>query len=331
MHSVRFESPGVAALVEEHRPKDVGKTLVRTMYSIVSPGTELAILRGTEGWAPLPYVPGYGSVGKVEEPAAGSSLERGQTVFTYGRHSEFAFAETLCVPVPSGLPSEHAVFARIAAVSITAIRVSEIEVGDDVAVFGAGLVGNFAAQLASAQGGTVTVFDPAPARRELAKACGIPYALDPGEDNARTIADITGGRKYGTVIDATGISKVVEGAIKAAGKKGELILLGSPRGAYQTDLTSFLNFTHLCPDNITVKGAHEWRYHTSVDPAGIYKHSLERNVGIIFRMMSEGRLAVKPLLTNLVSPSSAQEVYDGLKNDKDNYLGVVFDWGKVRS
>jgi 2-desacetyl-2-hydroxyethyl bacteriochlorophyllide A dehydrogenase len=330
MHSIRFESPGVAALAEEAEPKgDAERTLIRTAYSIVSPGTELAILKGTEGWAPLPYVPGYGSVGRIEAAAKGSRLEKGQTVFTYGKHSELAFAETLCVPVPEALSPEHAVFARIAAVSITAVRVSEIEVGDEVAVFGAGLVGNFAAQLARAQGAFVTVFDPSPARRKAAVDCGIHYALDPGADNAAAIADITGGRKYGTVIDATGIPKVVEGAIKVAGKKGELILLGSPRGAYQTDLTAFLNFTHLCPGNITVKGAHEWRYHTEVDPAGIYKHSLERNVGVIFRLMAEGRLAVKPLLTNLASPASAQKVYDGLKDDKDNYLGVVFDWRKV--
>jgi len=331
MRSIRFEWPGVAALVETEEPSAPERTLIRTMYSIVSPGTELAILKGTEGWAPLPYVPGYGSVGSVERPAAGSDLRKGQLVFTYGKHSELALDETLCVPVPEGIAPELAAFARIAAVSMTAIRVSEIEVGDDVAVFGAGLVGNFAAQLAAAQGAAVTVFDPASERRKLAVACGIPHALDPGADNAAAIDEITGGKKYGTVIDATGISKVIEGAMKVAGKKGELILLGSPRGAYQADLTAFLNFTHLCPNNITVKGAHEWRYHVHADPDCIYKHSLERNVGVIFRMMATGSLAVRPLLTNLVSPAAAQEVYDGLKDDKDKYLGVVFDWRKVRS
>jgi 2-desacetyl-2-hydroxyethyl bacteriochlorophyllide A dehydrogenase len=329
MKSIRFNSPGAVGLVDEPCAKNTEKTLIRTMYSIVSPGTELAILRGTEGWAPLPYVPGYGSVGTVEEPAVGSSRKKGELVFTYGKHSALACEDTVCVPVPESLPPELAVFARIAAVSITAIRCSEIELGDDVAVFGAGLVGNFAAQFARASGAFVTSFDPCAMRRKAALDCGIQYALDSGVDNAEAIMDITRGKKYGTVIDATGISRVVESAIKMAGKKGELILLGSPRGAYQTDLTGFLNSTHLCPDNITLKGAHEWRYHTFPDPQNIYKHSIERNVGIIFRMMADGGLSVKPLLTNLVSPESAQKVYDGLKDDKDNYLGVVFDWRNI--
>lgn len=329
MKSVLFKSPGVAALADGVPQENKEKNLIRTMFSIVSPGTELAILTGNEGWAPLPYVPGYGSVGTVEVPAPGRGIAKGSLVFTYGRHSSLAHDDTVCLPVPEGLAPEVAVFARIAAVSITAIRCSEIELGDRVCVFGAGLVGNFAAQLARASGANVTVVDPSEKRRFSARQCGIENAIEFDGRGMERVLEITGGKKFSTVIDATGISKVIETAIDCVGKKGELILLGSPRGAYETDLTRFLNHSHLCPENVTIKGAHEWRYHTLKDPQEIYKHSIERNIEIIFGLMREGRILVKPLLTHLVNPESAQKIYDGLRNDKDTYLGVVFDWRDI--
>lgn len=329
MKSVLFKSPGVAELADGALQENTEKNLIRTTFSIVSPGTELAILTGNEGWAPLPYVPGYGSVGVVEKPAAGGRVPGGSLVFTYGKHSSLAFDDTVCVPVPEGLAPEIAVFARIAAVSITAIRCSEIELGDSVCVFGAGLVGNFAAQLARASGARVTVVDPSERRRSIALECGIENAIQLDQRGMERVMEITEGKKFNAVIDATGITKVIEGAITCVGKKGELILLGSPRGAYETNLTGFLNYSHLCPENVTIKGAHEWRYHVCKDPSKIYKHSIERNIEIIFGLMMDGRLQVKPLLTHKANPADAQKIYDGLKNDKDSYLGVVFDWRAI--
>ena len=41
--------------------------LIETNASIISTGTELSIWAGSESWAPLPYTPGYGSVGTILE------------------------------------------------------------------------------------------------------------------------------------------------------------------------------------------------------------------------------------------------------------------------
>ena len=53
---------------------------------------------------------------------------------------------------------------------------------------------------------------------------------------------------------------------------------------------------------------------------------MERNVRQILRLLERGLLKVKPLLTHRASPADCQIIYDGFAYQKDDYLGVVFDW-----
>ena len=329
MKSIQFKSPGNAVLVSTNTEINKGTTIVRNIFSIVSPGTELAILSGTEGWAPLPYYPGYGSVGIVINEGTDFSIPKDTLVFTYGLHSELTPAETVCIPLPEGLAPEEAVFARMAAVSMTAIRCSEISLGDKVFISGAGLVGNLAAQLAEASGAQAIISDPCENRRRIAKECGISYALDPNDNLLDKVMEITGGMKCSTLIEATGIAAIAESGMNLIGKQGELILLGSPRAPYNTNLTTFLNKAHLCPDCITIKGAHEWRYPVKKDELNRHKFSIERNIEDIFTLMNKGQLITAPLLTHCSEPDKAQTIYDGLTNDKDNYLGIIFNWESI--
>jgi 2-desacetyl-2-hydroxyethyl bacteriochlorophyllide A dehydrogenase len=327
MRNLVFKAPWTVALEEGADPS--GETLIKNEASVVSPGTELAILSGGESWAPLPYVPGYGSVGRVLRAGgdcARRGIKEGDRVFTYGKHAELVEPECVCVPVPDGLAPERAAFARMAAVSITAIRCSEIELGDSVLVFGAGLVGIFAAQLARMSGASVAIVDPEPRRLQAAEACGVRKTARPHAGLYEELRSSTGGSLFSTVIEATGSPAVAEEAIRFVGRRGEMILLGSPRGERETDITPFLNRVHLCPDVVTLKGAHEWRYPTRRDPEGFSKHSIEGNVEMLLEALRSGELLVEPLLTRVARPSSCQEVYSGLRTDRNTNLGIAFDW-----
>ncbi len=327
--SLVFTSPGQVELLDREIPSQgESEVLIETECSLVSPGTELACLGGREAWAPLPYVPGYGSVGRVRVVGAKvESASPGQRVFTYGKHARHSLTEHLIIPLPETADPARAVFARMAGVSITALRVSAVELGDTVAVFGLGIVGNLAAQLFQLAGCTVIGIDPAPRRRELAAACGIPHLLEPGTGLLDEVAKITGGGLCECVVEATGVPAVAESAIPLAGKKGELILLGSPRGGYQAALAPFLNHVHLWDHGcVTIKGAHEWRYPVRDTADGHTRHSIERNIRQILRLIEENKLVIGPLMTHRVSPVECQAVYEGLQKQKDTYLGVVFDW-----
>ena len=172
-----FTKPRTAELqeidvdLENLGPNELG---IKTHYSLISPGTELACFRGTESWAKLPMMPGYAGCGEVI--AVGKDVKNfktGDMVFSYTKHASHVKTNRMVAKLPAGVDSKLAPFARMAAVSITALRVSNAELGDHVTVLGLGLVGNFAAQLFTLAGCEVIGIDPSDRRMELAKTCGV--------------------------------------------------------------------------------------------------------------------------------------------------------------
>lgn len=329
---VMFMSPfEVETVEEEFTPKPLGdqEVLVKLIYSLISPGTELAMLSGKEGWAKLPLCPGYASVSQIVECGKGvQGFQAGDVVFHYGAHCEYQVVEAkdVFIRVPDGLDLRWVPFTRMATVAFTSIRVSDIELGDKVSVTGLGLVGNLAAQLARLQGATVIGMDLSKERLRTARECGVEYTLDSGEGLMKEqIMTLTHGKGVSTHIEATGVSKVAVDSLQYIGSQGEIIFLGSPRGEYNTDITDVLNYCHLynlgC---ITFKGAHEWRYPT--EPNVFVKHSLVRNSGIVFGLMQQQKLHIEPLISHVIKPEQASEAYEGLRTNKDQYNGVLFDW-----
>lgn len=315
------------------RARDV---LVRTRYSVISAATELACLSGSQAWFPFPSTPGYAAVGEVLEVGAEiSAVAPGDIVHYWGGHKQYCMIDTarpmsICLKVADGLPLERAPFTRMAIIAMTSLRISNIELGDYVGVLGLGTVGNFAAQLAGLQGGTVIGLDLNEGRLERARAAGLAHTLMMNPASVKDdVAAITKGEGVTTLIEATGVPAALPPALPIVGRYGEVILLGTPRGAYETDLTSsVLDYIHLHGHgSITFKGAHEWRYPVARDP--YVKHSMERNSVIAMELISSGALKVGPLHTHTLSPNEAESAYRGLQREKDKYVGVVFDWTNV--
>jgi len=305
--------------------------LLRTLTSIISAGTELACLTGLEGWARLPFNPGYGSIGEVM--AVGPEVKEvqvGDRVFTYGKHASHDKARVLALKVPAGLDPVYAVFVRMANVSLTALRVGRPELGDRVAVIGMGLVGNFAAQLCQLAGCEVLAIDLLEARLERARACGLARTVNAQvTDPAEAVKEWTSGKGCELVIEASGTAQGALLGAELAGKQGEVVLLGSPRAPLETNVTDLLRRIHLWQHGcVTFRGAHEWRYPVHEDPQGFTKHSLERNARILLRLLAEGRLQVEPLLTHRLPPERCAEAYAGLRDRPEEFVGVVFDWRK---
>ena len=308
--------------------------VVRTLYSHLSAGTELACLEGMEDWFKIPNTPGYTSIAKVE--AKGSDVTHvqvGDLVYTYGTHSEFFRFEYgerwhgVCVKLPTGIHPEYASFTHMATIAMTAIRNSNIQLGDFVLITGLGAIGNLASQLAQLQGATVIATDIDEHRIGLAQQSGIRYTVNSKKENLNEkIREITHGALINTYIDATGASPVINESLDNVQLFGEVILLGSPRAAFETNMTKTLQHFHLFPHCLTLKGALEFTYPTHQQD--FVKHSIERNAAIVLNLINEGKLNIKPIYSHKISPSEAQSAYDGLKNKPDEYIGVVFDWTK---
>jgi 2-desacetyl-2-hydroxyethyl bacteriochlorophyllide A dehydrogenase len=330
---VVFEKPWEVRLRAESMDETAlppGQVLLKKRYSIISTGTELACLSGGEGWFSLPGIPGYSCVGEVCKTGEGvAGFSPGDMVFCYGNHTlyEMIPAEGIFLHIPRESDLKWIPFVRMASIAATAVRASAIELGDYVAVTGQGLVGNMALQLAKLQGARVIAIDIADKRLAVARQCGAELVINAAtQDVAAEIGRCTGGRMVSTLIEATGVPSMNIRAAGWVGQNGEMIFLGSPRGTYETDVTPYLNRTHLAAHNLTLKGAHEWRYPVNRTP--FVKHSLERNSELIIDLILRKQLVLEPLLTEIAAPADCGAVYDKLRNNKDQYMGVLFDWTK---
>lgn len=310
------------------------EALVDAEYSIVSAGTEGAGFTGLVREMPFgdagtyPRATGYGHLGRVLE--VGSSVEMcraGERVLSFSRHASLVKADAarMALPVPEDADGSHLVFARMAGVSISALRSSSVQPGDTVLVTGMGLVGNFAAQLFQLAGAEVMAADLSDYRLAKARACGIERTVNPSaRDLQEAVLEWTGGEGVHVAVEAIGISEVVAQSVMAARRHGEVILLGSPRAPATFDVTPMLLRIHL--QAIRMIGALEWRW--PAHPAERVR-DLETNYRRLVEWIAAGRLHVEPLLDQVASPADCQEVYEGLTGHADGYLGAVFDWNLI--
>ena len=196
---------------------DATGVLVRTVASVISPGTERAVTAlaqasllakararpdlvrqvvrkaRSEGLAAtrqavqsrlasdLPL--GYSAAGVVVEAGpAVTGVRPGQLVATGGagkaNHAEFqAVPGLLCATVQDGVRAQDAAFTTIAAIALHGLRLAGAGPGSKVVVLGLGLIGQLAGRLAIAAGCDVAGIDPAAPSRQVAAASGV-LALD---------------------------------------------------------------------------------------------------------------------------------------------------------
>ena len=138
------------------------QALVKGEHSVVSAGTEGAGYTGLVqempfgGGGAYPMTTGYGHLGEVLEVGSAVSMcKPGDRVLSFSNHASLVKADAarFALPTPKVAAGEKIVYARMAGVSITALRSSSVQPGDTVLVIGMGLVGNFAAQLFQMAGG----------------------------------------------------------------------------------------------------------------------------------------------------------------------------------
>ncbi len=318
-----------------------GSALIRSEYTFISAGTELANLTGKDpavfqpgSWCAYPWRPGYAQVGRIL--SVGDGFQRaaaGERVFTLGGHSDYAVLsnDDLLIPVPDDLDSVDAVASRMAGVASAAIvaRPPAWYERGWVTVFGLGMVGNLAAQCYRALGARVIGIDPVESRRELAKRCGIAHTVAAGPGVADGIKDITGGEAPHIVVEATGRSEVAIQAIDGVGNHGHVVLLGSPRAPFSGDITGLLSSIHL--RNLTVHGALEWSL-PATQPPGFNSvdsrpaRNLTDKQNMIFDWIRDGRMLVRPLISHVVTPAEAADAYAGLLEHPQRYTGVAINW-----
>ncbi|HLH72501.1 MAG TPA: zinc-binding alcohol dehydrogenase [Chloroflexota bacterium] len=319
--------------VEEYELSDTppaGQVLVQARVTAVSAGTEVANYRGITKNRPAdstkPYYPGYSFAGKVL--AVGdrvSGFQVGDRVCGMVNHLSHGLADpSRIAPIPDGVTDEQAAMSTLGIIVLNAVRKPSIQLGESVAVVGAGLIGQLASQLARLAGGRPVVsLDFLAARRELAAKNGADAALDPNEPGTQAALERLAPGGFNVVFEATGSNLAVNPAIKLAARGGRVVLLGSTRGL--VDQFDPYGDVHL--KGLTIIGAHITTHMEAPNLANPWTPLANRRV--ILDLIRRGELNVDSLISHRVAPSEAGKIYAGLAENPSGYFGVIFDWSRL--
>jgi threonine dehydrogenase-like Zn-dependent dehydrogenase len=253
---VALTQPRTVALVEEpERPLGPADVRLRTLYSGISAGTELAFYRGTDPYLRKRWEPerrlfvddprhealgfpitnwGYEEVGEVIEAGPEAALPLGALVYgTWGHRSQHvvAAADAGARLLPQGTDPLLGIFSHIGPIALNGVLDSAVRLGETVAVFGLGVVGQLCSQLLRLAGARVVGVDLIAARRELARTLGLDMALDPGAGPvAEQVKDLTNGRGADVCVEASGSTRALQEAVRACAYNARVVALGFYQG-----------------------------------------------------------------------------------------------------
>jgi len=330
--------------VETPRPRP-GEVLVRTHASTVSSGTETWILRksaepGAEdeeypGAKPFVYPSirqgirseaaprrpidglislGYSLAGVVEAVGAGVvDLAPGDRVACSGsqcsHHAQVvAVPRNLVARVPEGVSFADASFVTLGAVAEEALRRTGCAFGETVVLYGVGLLGLLAGQIARAAGLYVVGLDIDARRLELARRLGITDVHDPtGLDLVTLARDRTEGLGADAVVlgVVTESSEPLNTAFRMCRQRGTVVGLG----LYGMDLERQAVWDRTYVHAIAYgPGRYDPDYEEGGRdyPIGLVRWTENRNQAHFLRLLADGAVRLDGLATTVAFEDAPQ-------------------------
>lgn len=336
---VRFDAPESISLAEEaDLPLDPTGVRIRTLFSGISAGTELTQYRGTnpyqlKSWQPdtrlfvpgrptleYPVVVGYEEVGVVTEVGdAVTAVMPGQVVWgVWGHRSATVVDETYAagrVLDPRADPLVG-IFSHIGSVALNVVLDADIHVGETVAVFGMGVLGQIIAQLARRNGARVIAIDAIPGRLELARQLGADATLDAlAGQVAEQVREHTGGRGADVVLESSGSHRALHEAIRAVAYNSRVVVAGFFEGE-ATGLflgeEFHLNRIQLVCSQIG-----------GVAPALHPRWNRERLAATVIELAVAGQLSLRPLVSHILPVEQAGAAFELLTARPAEAMQVV--------
>jgi 2-desacetyl-2-hydroxyethyl bacteriochlorophyllide A dehydrogenase len=177
---------------------------------------------------------GYEEVGEIVEVGANVAAPLGGYVFgTWGHRAEYVAAASYLHGriLPSHVDPVLGIFSQIGAIALNGVLDTAVHLGETVAVFGLGVVGQLVAQLLRQAGARVIGVDVLAERRQVAEQLGTPVVLDASAgDVAEQIRALTDGRGADVCVEASGAPRALHEAIRSCAYASRVVAMGFYQG-----------------------------------------------------------------------------------------------------
>ncbi len=347
-----------------------GGVLIRVVHSCISAGTELASLQSSgkslirraleqpeqvrrvlklaksegiaktmaqvRGALETGSPTGYSLAGIVMAVGKGiRDLQPGDRVAAAGagvaNHAEYVdVPRNLVMQIPDSLDFPQASTVTLGGIAMQGVRRAQVQLGEYVVVFGAGILGQLALQMLVASGARVIAVDLQNKRLELARQMGAEVCLNPNEaDSIKAVYHCTNGYGADVVLfcAATENSQALSDAFAMTRRKGRLVMVGvwgrelKREDIYAKEL-DFLISTSYGP------GRYDPNYEDrGLDyPYAYVRWTENRNMEEYLRLVEAGKIQVEPLIQETYPLEEAEKAFAALERP-DPPLMVLLDYG----
>lgn len=327
----------------EDAPLQPDEVRIRTLYSGISAGTELTYYRGTNPYlskrwdadrrlfvsgseASFSYPVtnlGYEEVGEiVEVGSAVTDVQVGARLFgTWGHRTYYVANMDYVRPrlMPEGAEPIFGIFSHLGAIALNGVHDAHIGLGDTVAVFGMGALGQIVALMARRSGARVIAVDLHDSRLEMAKQLGADVTLNAGRDNpAEAIKALTGGLGADVCIEVSGSTQALHEAIRAVAYSARVVAMGffqgEAHGLYLGDEFHHNRIQLICSQ---ISG---------VAPERSNRWNKLRLWQTAVRLQAEGWLDLRPIITHRAPFEAAADLYALLDQRPQDVVHAVLEF-----
>lgn len=334
--TIEFAKQSLAGKAKS-RPDLVKETLNKIKADgIIS--TFKAVSRRLDALSPL----GYSCAGEILEVGRNvEGLNKHDLVACggggYASHAEVVFVpKNLCVMIPENVTTKEASFVTLGAIALQGVRAANLCPGERIAVIGLGLIGQLTFQILNAYGFPVLGLDVSEKQVKKSLASGLENGAVIGkEDIEKRINFFTNGSGVDAVIitAATKSNEPVELAGRICRDKGRISVVGDiamniPRNIYYKKELELVVSRSYGPG----------RYDTNYEekgtdyPIGYVRWTEKRNMEEFLRLISNGRVNVKPMISHVFKIEAALKAYELiLKNpNKEDFTGVLLEYSPTK-
>jgi threonine dehydrogenase-like Zn-dependent dehydrogenase len=211
------------------------------------------------------------------------------------------------------------VFSEIGAIALNVVLDADIHVGETVAVFGLGVLGQLVAQLARLNGATVIGVDTIDYRLQLAAALGAVETVDARTSSAaERVRELTGGRGADVALEVSGHYQALHEAVRATAYSARVVAAGFLQGP-ASELRLGEEFHH---NRIQLVCSQI----SGVAPALRYRWDIDRLRQTAIALALTRTLEVLPLISHMLPVTDAAAAFDLLDRRPHEALQVVLQF-----
>jgi L-iditol 2-dehydrogenase len=214
-----------------------------------------------------------------------------------------------CFPLPAGFTPDEGALLEPLGIAIHTVDLAHLQVGQTIAILGAGPVGLLTAAVAQAGGaGEIYITEPQARRREFALDYVADAVFNPDEEDVvAAIMEATDGRGVDIAFEAAGAQETPDQAARVTRPGGKVVVVGIPS-----------------EDRMVMTASVVRRKGLTIKMVRRMKHTYPRAI----RMVDRGLVDVEALATHAFSLEEIQKAFELVAGYEDGVLRAMIRVGE---